>query len=516
MNEDIERRADVKMIKVKGPDGKIVMKKAPRKEIEIGKGKLESTDAYAKALDRVRYRKQMSGISTSDKDKLGKVADMMKKERDKRKNTDPNHPSNKMKAAGFNEAADPSKYRAGSLPSQRGGHRPHLKNPHGKTSYLGGTTYKTASHAAGEAAAYHKGYFHSPGSNAHHLGPSASERGADKAVRAYREKNKQHLYTNEEYALDEAKGHPAAADLHAYAKKHGGIDKEYFQSAANHIAAGRHRELAMHVRNGDTEPRDHVLDTIHKHDKSLSDKIHKAAGFKRLREEDVQEISTDLANRVTKQRKQNAAGPAQHHQFDMFKKETDKERAQQKLKRNKELRYARGARRIAQGRPGYGARINDEVQVDEYITGKQIRMAKGIAFDKRHKGGDYTGAAKKMEKIKKGLSNHPAAKKALRQANESRLMSMQEVAGQRGRPKRGEDAASDSHIIMQLRSAQDLGGKKDIKFRGNRTAQVHPKHIDKILKYHDHPSLKPVDKRRLRVAISKSHDHLKRVADAIK
>ena len=57
-------------------------------------------------------------------------------------------------------------------------------------------------------------------------------------------------------------------------------------------------------------------------------------------------------------------------------------------------------------------------QVNEYITSKQVRMAKGIANDPRHKGGDYSGAAEKMEKIKKGLSNHPAAKKALRQANE--------------------------------------------------------------------------------------------------
>lgn len=32
---------------------------------------------------------------------------------------------------------------------------------------------------------------------------------------------------------------------------------------------------------------------------------------------------------------------------------------------------------------------------------KQIKMAKGIAFDPRHKGGDYSGAAKKAEKIKK-------------------------------------------------------------------------------------------------------------------
>ena len=57
-------------------------------------------------------------------------------------------------------------------------------------------------------------------------------------------------------------------------------------------------------------------------------------------------------------------------------------------------------------------------QLDEYITSKQVKMAKGIANDPRYKGGDMTGAAKKMEKIKKGLSNHPGAKKALRLANE--------------------------------------------------------------------------------------------------
>ena len=58
-------------------------------------------------------------------------------------------------------------------------------------------------------------------------------------------------------------------------------------------------------------------------------------------------------------------------------------------------------------------------QVDEAsYSKKQIKMAKGIAFDKRHKGGDMTGAYKKMEKIKKGLGDTPEASKALRQANE--------------------------------------------------------------------------------------------------
>jgi hypothetical protein len=51
-------------------------------------------------------------------------------------------------------------------------------------------------------------------------------------------------------------------------------------------------------------------------------------------------------------------------------------------------------------------------------SSKQIKMAKGIAFDKRYKGGNMTGAAKQMDKIKKGLSDHPSVNDALRRANE--------------------------------------------------------------------------------------------------
>ncbi len=54
-------------------------------------------------------------------------------------------------------------------------------------------------------------------------------------------------------------------------------------------------------------------------------------------------------------------------------------------------------------------------------TDKELRQAKGIAFDKRYKGGNMTGAAKAMEKIKKGLSDHPVAAKALRKANEENM-----------------------------------------------------------------------------------------------
>ena len=52
------------------------------------------------------------------------------------------------------------------------------------------------------------------------------------------------------------------------------------------------------------------------------------------------------------------------------------------------------------------------------IAKKQVKMAKGVAFDKRYKGGNMTGASKAIDKIKPGLSDHPKVKDALRRANE--------------------------------------------------------------------------------------------------
>ena len=53
----------------------------------------------------------------------------------------------------------------------------------------------------------------------------------------------------------------------------------------------------------------------------------------------------------------------------------------------------------------------------EYTT-QQIKMAYGVANDKRYKGGNYSGAIKAIEKIAKGLSNHPDVQKVLKRTNE--------------------------------------------------------------------------------------------------
>ena len=50
---------------------------------------------------------------------------------------------------------------------------------------------------------------------------------------------------------------------------------------------------------------------------------------------------------------------------------------------------------------------------------KEIKMAIGVASDKRYAGGNMTGAVKAIDKIKKGLSDHPQVKAVLRRQNEN-------------------------------------------------------------------------------------------------
>jgi len=63
--------------------------------------------------------------------------------------------------------------------------------------------------------------------------------------------------------------------------------------------------------------------------------------------------------------------------------------------------------------------IKEEVELDEAkFSPKEIKMAIGIASDKRYAGGNMTGAVKAIEKIKKGLSDHPQVMAVLKRQNE--------------------------------------------------------------------------------------------------
>ena len=58
-------------------------------------------------------------------------------------------------------------------------------------------------------------------------------------------------------------------------------------------------------------------------------------------------------------------------------------------------------------------------ELDEKFSPKEIKMAIGIASDKRYAGGNMTGAMSAIEKIKKGLSKDPKVAAVIKRQNEN-------------------------------------------------------------------------------------------------
>jgi len=91
--------------------------------------------------------------------------------------------------------------------------------------------------------------------------------------------------TKEGVELEEKFKHPAAAELMDYANKlrQGDIDKGYLQKAAGHIEkhkqSGMASDLVKHIKAGDTDPRDKVMNVLQKHDSALHRSVAKKAGL---------------------------------------------------------------------------------------------------------------------------------------------------------------------------------------------------------------------------------------------
>ena len=70
----------------------------------------------------------------------------------------------------------------------------------------------------------------------------------------------------------------------------------------------------------------------------------------------------------------------------------------------------------------YGKSMSEALaEIREGFSKKQIKMAIGIASDPRYKQGNYSGAFKQIEKIKKGLASHPQVAAVLKRQNEEIL-----------------------------------------------------------------------------------------------
>ena len=81
--------------------------------------------------------------------------------------------------------------------------------------------------------------------------------------------------------------------------------------------------------------------------------------------------------------------------------------------------YLNSAARYIKNKDDVQEQKDEEMNIDEgRFNPKQVKMAIGIASDKRFAKGNMTGAVKSIEKLAKGLSNHPQVAAVLRRQNE--------------------------------------------------------------------------------------------------
>lgn len=111
--------------------------------------------------------------------------------------------------------------------------------------------------------------------------------------------------------------------------------------------------------------------------------------------------------------------------------------------------------------------IKENTELLEF-TSKEIKMAIGVASDKRYAGGNMTGAVNAIEKIKKGLSKHKQVAAVLQRQNEETMNPVNEKAPQ----IRGSKPKMKNNKIMDIRGKDgkiydveiSLDGKK-VQFR---------------------------------------------------
>ncbi len=142
-------------------------------------------------------------------------------------------------------------------------------------------------------------------------------------------------------------------------------------------------------------------------------------------------------------------------------------------------------------------------ELNERFSPKQIKQAIGIASDKRYAGGNMTGATKTIEKLARGLSDHPQVRAVLKRQNEDvnekfDPADLDLVATDKDK------AGAKMNIIMQLRKAADVRGNLPIQFADGKKAKLPPKVIDLALKKFA-SFRKPDNKEKLQTAMGKSY-----------
>ena len=305
--ESIQRRMDRMTIIATDPaTGRKVVKVAPKKEIDIGKGKMESVVSEISDKMKVNYIKK-ANQDISDKEKIGLLL---------------NKPSSTMKK-------DTMKRRAGVVMAKS------------KLGEAMDPIGKSGRHDIHHTDTSDYNYHSSHASNVSHGGKGSDEAGED-----------QFHYKFKDHKID--------------------VNDNHVNTKLSHVQ--------QRVKASGVSP---------KHQDAVSNHIHK-----HITQESVMKMY-ELKISTMQKYKSKAYSDVQDGENARHKGYPEKDIDKRQDKRYKGIDTA-----------------------NKRIAKKQVKMATGVAFDKRYKGGNMTGASKAIDKIKPGLSNHPKVKDALRRANE--------------------------------------------------------------------------------------------------
>mgnify|MGYP003347565375 FL=1 len=113
--------------------------------------------------------------------------------------------------------------------------------------------------------------------------------------------------------------------------------------------------------------------------------------------------------------------------------------------------YLNSAARYIKNKDNVQEQKDEEMTIEEgRFNPKQVKMAIGIASDKRFAKGNMTGAVKAIEKLARGLSNHPQVAAVLRRQNEETIDEGDEVyIMKKGPYKRRVDGATADRMKRQ-------------------------------------------------------------------
>jgi len=119
--------------------------------------------------------------------------------------------------------------------------------------------------------------------------------------------------------------------------------------------------------------------------------------------------------------------------------------------------------------------------VEEGFSPKEIKMAIGIASDKRYKGGNMTGAVNAIEKIKKGLSDHPQVYAVLKRQNEDKEL-QEKPADLLVLQFRSSSDAARAYKVLTQKVAGNMVPYEDAYDEGDELVIEFPDDADKLMK----------------------------------